>query len=213
MIGVENQHLACVPRGQPSGADCDGTAHRAASPAQTLDRLRSHPRSLSTTAARMPDRHSIACSSEGFRLPAPRLASRCVPLPWRSFPDHDATICAQPCQLSSRNLAALLDLVTKGQELAITRRGRVIARIVPARAAQAASCDRMAKLRNSDQAAGASDRRCDSSESSDPGDARGTFLSTGRGLTLTPPARETRPSLPRTGRRFRPALHGRGRPR
>ena len=37
-----------------------------------------------------------------------------------------------------RNLATVLDLVTQGQEIAITRRGLVIARIVPARAVRAA---------------------------------------------------------------------------
>jgi prevent-host-death family protein len=32
------------------------------------------------------------------------------------------------------NLAAVLDIVSRGQEIAVTKRGRVIARIVPARA-------------------------------------------------------------------------------
>jgi prevent-host-death family protein len=32
------------------------------------------------------------------------------------------------------NLAAVLDMVSRGQEVAVTKRGRVIARIVPARA-------------------------------------------------------------------------------
>jgi prevent-host-death family protein len=32
------------------------------------------------------------------------------------------------------NLAAVLDMVSRGQEIAVTKRGRVIARIVPARA-------------------------------------------------------------------------------
>ena len=31
------------------------------------------------------------------------------------------------------NLAAVLDMVSRGQEIAVTKRGRVIARIVPAR--------------------------------------------------------------------------------
>jgi prevent-host-death family protein len=34
------------------------------------------------------------------------------------------------------NLAAVLDAVRRGQEIAVTRRGTVIARIVPARAAE-----------------------------------------------------------------------------
>jgi prevent-host-death family protein len=32
------------------------------------------------------------------------------------------------------NLAAVLEMVSRGQEIAVTKRGRVIARIVPARA-------------------------------------------------------------------------------
>lgn len=31
------------------------------------------------------------------------------------------------------NLASVLDMVSRGQEIAVTRRGRVVARIVPAR--------------------------------------------------------------------------------
>jgi len=34
------------------------------------------------------------------------------------------------------NLAAVLDLVSRGQEIAVTKRGRIVARIVPAREAR-----------------------------------------------------------------------------
>lgn len=54
------------------------------------------------------------------------------------------------------NLAAVLEMVSRGQEIAVTKRGRVIARIVPARRqhGRVAWPDSATRMRNLGRAAG-----------------------------------------------------------